>query len=264
MWGILILAVAVTPAEVSPITHPPCIWDLDSVTIYYPQQSSIVSPRSSAWIMFSRTHFAPNDVPPEIIDVRTSSVIEVDFEEILLPFDRSLVQVRPKTPLEVGRPYRLEIGTKGVNFSAGGPEVALPDPPVLANVLSNRGLPYEDACNAPGVVAFVEPNDAQLLLAIDRDGQVVGLSNDHRIFVKADISETPLCVRAVALDALGRRSEPSNEGCAQPYLDMNSDFDRNDSGCSATRGRADISLILLLIFAASQMFSRTVRERSSS
>jgi len=124
----------------------------------------------------------------------------------------------------------------------------------VESIVPIEQAPMFTACDTSGVLITSARDSAQLHLFLADNGDLLGSSVDEHLVV-VGTPGTNVCGTLIAMDAVGRRSAPSERVCAvaknpppptggRPPLDDDVVF-----GCSTTAGSADMAMMLVLIGA---------------
>lgn len=260
------LALAVALFAADPVgrpapTQPACPWDQQEYTVYYPTEGAIVQPNASAFILVTGAVPEPDDGVLEIVNAETQQKLSVSMSQSPLP-QGTLIVLTPQPVFPEGGRFILKYGGSTINFSAGALRETVLHEPVLLRFSANSNLPFGDTCQTEGLVAFLEPDDAQLHFAIDEGGNMVGISNDTRVIMPVSFLGEKICVKFVSADGSGRRSPATEPLCEYPSQDLIYSGGGSGCACSGAEGARETIPFGFALLLAGLLFLRTGTIRS--
>lgn len=246
-----------------------CEWNVEAFTPLWPPRdpsgsAQIIAANASLWLRWNAGVSAIGVINPELRN-GDGVVLATTRTDLSIPTG-ALVELKPREPLEAGKRYILHFENETIDVVASGPIFGAPDPIPVTSMYSIEDAAAFEACLTSGVVVETAPSSTELRLFIDPRGEVLAVSNTATLIVVGTPGDN-VCGEVVAMDSVGRRSEPSAQQCAVAGMPTVPDGQprREKStlqklGCASARGAIDP--LLLAIFGAAGLLYRSRRTRS--
>jgi MYXO-CTERM domain-containing protein len=265
LFSLLTLVPADAALVALPPTQPACPWNQEALTLLWPKDDAIIASNASLWF---RVNDGPAPVGLTTPRLEDESRGRVELEEKRTPIPTgSLLELRPVQQLTPGNRYTLFYANQTVPLTASGPIFGAPERVEIERIIPITEAPNNTACDTTGIVVEPRFDNAELHMFVGDNGEVHGVSSDPTIIVVGTPGQS-ICGRVIAMDSVGRQSEPSDNNCqtaGAPKIDYNGGSLGRERGpfsafgCSTTEGASGDAAILL---ALAGLLALVARRRS--